>query len=277
MFIRKGIFGALGMLALLAAAQLPAQAQATIEDLAVEDSAVKNLTFEDLAVEDLAVEDLTVKNLAFEDLAENTLATEEIQATEEVQVTEDTRAEAVAFQSAPVETAPAETEAAALTYSTEEPLEAEESLEAEEPLIAQFSRRRTSVAANSSFVGIGLDIGYADDASFAVISKIAFANRIAVRPSVLIGDDVALLVPVTYDFRQYAPEAGGFQFIPYGGVGAAYNFDDDSELNLLLSAGVDVPVTRQITVNAQANLGVFNDTDFGVTVGAAYNIGNLFF
>ncbi|EDX84859.1 hypothetical protein S7335_2557 [Synechococcus sp. PCC 7335] len=263
MFVRKGIFGTLGMLALFAAAQSPAQAQANVE----------GLTVENLAVEDIAENILVIEETQFTEetqATEETQVTEDIQATEEIQITEETQSEAVALQSTLVETAPVETQAAALTSSTEEPLEAEE------PLIAQFSRRRTSGAANSSFVGIGLDIGYVDDISFAVISKIAFADRIAVRPSVLIGDDVALLVPVTYDFRQYAPEAGGFQFIPYGGLGAAYSFDDDSELNLLLSAGVDVPVARQITVNAQANLGVFNDTDFGVTIGAAYNIGNLF-
>ena len=230
MFVRKGIFGALSMLVLLAAAQLPVRAQAISQDP-----------------------------------VENTQAVEEVQTVDSVQ------AEALTIQptetsAAPVETG-AETGAAALTYPGEEgPLE-----------LAQV-RRRTQGSANSSFIGIGGDIGYADDISFAVISKIAFTNRLAVRPSVLIGDDLAVLVPVTYDFRQYAPEAGGFQFIPYGGVGAAYNSseDSDSDVNLLLSAGVDVPVSRRFTVNAQANLGVFNDTDFGVTVGAGYNIGNLF-
>ncbi len=227
MFVRKGIFGALSMLVLLAAAQLPARAQSIAQDL-VEDT----------------------------------------QAVEEVQTVESAQAEAAVSQPAAVTTPPVETEAAALTYPvTEEPLE-----------LAQSRRRRTQGVTNSSFVGVGGDIGYAGDISFAVISKIAFTNRLAVRPSVLIGNDFAVLVPVTYDFRQYAPEAGGFQFIPYGGVGAAYNSseDSDSDVNLLLSAGVDVPVSRRFTVNAQANLGVFNDTDFGVTVGAAYNIGSFF-
>ena len=247
MSVGKGIFGALGLLVLLAAPQLPAQAQATVEDLTTAQNTIE--------------ETQPVENIQM---------VEQTEVIEEIQVVEDAQFETEALQSVP-----AETGAAALTSPTEEPLAAEEPL-TEEPLeVAQFSRR-TSGVANSSFLGVGVDIGYADDVSLAIISKIALADRLAVRPSVLIGDDVALLVPVTYDFRQYAPEVGGFQFIPYGGVGAAYNFDDDSELNLLLSAGVDVPVARQITVNAQANLGVFNDTDFGVTVGAAYNIGNFF-
>lgn len=261
MFVRKGLFGGLGMLMLLASAQLPTHAQATVQDLTTAQNAVEDTqTIEDIQV---TADTRTIEAIQ---VAGDT------QIAGETEVLEDIQSEAVSLQLAPVQTAPAATEAAALTYLAEESSEAEESLE-----IAQFSRQRTRGAAtNSSFIGVGLDIGYVDDISFAVISKIAFADRIAVRPSVVIGDDVAVLVPVTYDFRQYAPEAGGFQFIPYGGIGAAYNSNEDSDFNLLLSAGVDVPVSRQITVNAQANLGVFNDTDFGVTVGAAYNIGNLF-
>ncbi|MBE9060935.1 hypothetical protein [cf. Phormidesmis sp. LEGE 11477] len=250
MFVRKGIFGALGML-LVAAAQLPAQAQTTVQDQSTAQDLVEDIQ----AVEDIPTEAALVQEIP---VAEDT------QAVEEFQAIEDEQSEAVAVLPA-VEQAPVEASAEALTYPGEESLE-----------LAQARRRTRRAAANSSFVGIGGDIGYVDDISFAVISKIAFANRLAVRPSVLIGDDLAVLVPVTYDFRQYAPEAGGFQFIPYGGLGAAYSSGDgDSDINLLLSAGVDVPVSRQVTVNAQANLGVLNDTDFGVTIGAAYNIGNL--
>ncbi|NJM96540.1 MAG: hypothetical protein HC800_04445 [Phormidesmis sp. RL_2_1] len=140
--------------------------------------------------------------------------------------------------------------------------------------LAQGRRRTSGRAANSSFIGVGADFGYADDVSFAVISKIAIADQIALRPSVLIGDDFSVLVPVTYDFVRYSAEIGGFQLIPYAGVGASYADDDDGDdFNLLLSAGADIPLSRQFTFNAQANLGVLNDTDFGVTVGVGYNFG----
>ncbi|MEM8503714.1 MAG: hypothetical protein AAF716_11250 [Cyanobacteria bacterium P01_D01_bin.1] len=253
MFVRKGIFGALSMLLLVAAAQLPAKAQVEAQaEAQVGAQVAAQATAQDL------VEGIQV--------VEGIQTVESTQAAEDVQAVEGNQTETVAAQPAVAPAVPVEG-AAALTYpNTGEPLE-----------LAQSRRRTRRSALNSSFIGGGVDIGYADDFSFAVISKIAFANRLAVRPSVLIGDDVAVLVPVTYDFRQYAPEAGGFRIVPYGGVGAAYSSgDDDSDINLLLSAGVDVPVSRQITVNAQANLGLFNDTDFGVTVGAAYNIGNLF-
>ena len=85
-----------------------------------------------------------------------------------------------------------------------------------------------------------------------------------------------MLVPVTYEFNQLAANAGGFQLRPYAGVGASdSDGDDDSDINLLLSAGVDVPISQQFTLNGQANLGVLNDTDFGATVGVGYNFGGF--
>ena len=50
---------------------------------------------------------------------------------------------------------------------------------------------------------------------------------------------------------------------------------DNENFNLLLSAGADVPLSDQFTLNAQANVGVLNDTEFGVTVGVGYNFGRL--
>lgn len=143
--------------------------------------------------------------------------------------------------------------------------------------LAQARRRtRSATVRGSDFIGIGADFGYADDVSFAVISKISINDQIAVRPSVLVGNDFAVLVPVTYEFSQFAANAGGLQLRPYAGAGVSYSDgDDNSDINLLLSAGVDVPISRQFTLNGQANLGVLNDTDFGVTVGVGYNFGGF--
>ncbi|MEL6470982.1 MAG: outer membrane beta-barrel protein [Cyanobacteria bacterium J06623_4] len=138
--------------------------------------------------------------------------------------------------------------------------------------LAQARRRGSGRVRSSDFIGVGADIGYADDVSLSVISKFSLNDRIALRPSVLIGDDFSILVPVTYDFTQANTELGDFQIRPYAGVGAAYtDNDDDDDFNLLLAAGADVPLSRQFTLNAQANLGVLNDTNFGVTVGVGYN------
>lgn len=163
----------------------------------------------------------------------------------------------------------AEESSVELTYPTAE----------EETELAQ-SRRRSRRTARSApaFLGIGGDIGTADDLSFAIISKLAFSQQFAIRPSVIFNEDLAVLVPVTYEFSQYNTEAGQFQVRPYAGVGASYlDEDDSSEIGLLLAGGVDVPLSQRFTLNAQANYaGVFSDTEnFGVTVGVGYNFGGL--
>ena len=153
---------------------------------------------------------------------------------------------------------------------------AQETIQEPEKL-AQARRRTRNAARGSNFIGIGADFGTADDFTFAAISKFALNDRVALRPSALIGDDFAVLVPVTYEFNQYAANVQGFQLRPYAGVGASYtDSDDDSNFGLLLSAGLDVPLSRRFTGNAQVNYsGVFSDDDnFGVTVGVGYNVGN---
>ncbi|MEM6449000.1 MAG: hypothetical protein AAF703_01665 [Cyanobacteria bacterium P01_D01_bin.105] len=143
--------------------------------------------------------------------------------------------------------------------------------------VAQARRRTRNASRSKDFIGVGADFGYADDVSFAVISKLSINESVAVRPSVLIGDDFSVLVPVTYEFSQLSAEVNDFQVRPYAGVGAAYSDDDEGEdFNLLLTAGVDVPISQRFTLNAQANLGVLNDTDFGVTVGIGYNFDSIF-
>jgi hypothetical protein len=110
-----------------------------------------------------------------------------------------------------------------------------------------------------------------------VISKLSLSEQVSLRPSVLIGDDLSVLVPVTFDLNTYSTDVSGFRIIPYAGVGASYqDSSDDENFNLLLSAGADVPLSQQFTLNAQANVGVLNGTDFGVTVGVGYNFGDLF-
>ena len=144
--------------------------------------------------------------------------------------------------------------------------------------IAQARRRTRGVRApGSDFVGIGADFGTASNVSFAVISKLTLRDQIAVRPSVIVGNDFAVLVPVTYDFSRFNADVQGFQIRPYAGVGASYVDNSGSSVGLLLTAGVDVPVARSFTANAQANYaGIFSDSsNFGVTVGVGYNFSGL--
>ena len=238
MSIKKGFFGAVGLALLAFGLQLPTHAQSLAES---EQSIVQEAYPTPLSkglLDDALTKSAQPMSSESEALADATFMVEP------------------------------EATAADLTYPV-----------AEEEAIAQ-SRRRTRRTASSApaFIGIGGDLGTTDDLSFAVISKLALSQQIAIRPSVLIGEDFAVLVPVTYEFSRFNTEAGRFQVRPYAGVGASYiDEDDSSELGLLLAGGVDVPISRRFTLNAQANYaGIFSDSEnLGVTVGVGYNFGGF--
>lgn len=260
MFVRKGLLGAVGLAVLVMGIQRPVRAQTVLpNEPAVESASAEQvdskLTLNELAA-DYGTADLTATEVepaawtSPESLSAEGLAP----------------ADEMAAQAQPAAT---ETEAATMASPSTE--------EAEK--LAQARRRTTrGVAGSSNYLGIGADFGTTDDISFAVISKYAFNEQVAIRPSVLIGDGFAVLVPVTYEFSRYSTNLQGFQISPYAGVGASYvDGDDDESFGLLLSGGVDVPISQRFTANAQANFaGVFTDeSNFGVTVGVGYNFGGF--
>lgn len=131
----------------------------------------------------------------------------------------------------------------------------------------------------SSYVGIGGNIGIGDgdislgETSFAVLSKIGLTRNFSIRPSVLFSEDVAILVPITYDFSFGEGPTGelGFTAAPFLGVGAAISTGDDGEVGLLLTGGIDVPISSQFTATASVNASVTGQAAVGIIVGVGYN------
>jgi hypothetical protein len=131
----------------------------------------------------------------------------------------------------------------------------------------------------SSYIGVGGNIGLGgnttlSEGSFAVISKIGLSNNFSVRPSALIGDNTVFLIPLTLDFPAESVIEDGVQQInvaPYIGAGAAISTGNDSTVGFLLSGGVDVPVSNQITANAGVNVGFIDETEVGLQLGVGYN------
>jgi hypothetical protein len=134
-------------------------------------------------------------------------------------------------------------------------------------------RSYIGVAANIGVSGGGTSLG---DGNFMVFSKVGLTNTISVRPSAVLGDNTVILVPVTYDFS-FQPAADPFSeplaIAPYIGAGAAIKTGDSSEVALLLSGGIDVPLTPQFTATAAVNAGFFNQTNVGLMLGVGYNFG----
>lgn len=135
----------------------------------------------------------------------------------------------------------------------------------------------TSTRGVSSYLGVAGNLGLGGDTalgegSFAVISKVGLTPTFSVRPAVAIGDRLTILVPVTYDFQPtQITEDTAFRFVPYGGAGVAFSTGDDSRVGLLLSGGVDFPITSNFTAVAGTNVAFMRGTEFGVMVGVGYN------
>ncbi len=127
-----------------------------------------------------------------------------------------------------------------------------------------------------SYVGIGGNIGIirgasaAGDGSFVILSKIGLNRYLSVRPSIFFGRDVSLMVPLTYDFSIKGEIVEGYPIAPFIGAGLAFTFDDDV-LSGLVTAGIDVPVTRNLTATVSTNFTVFNEFALGVLIGIGYN------
>lgn len=131
----------------------------------------------------------------------------------------------------------------------------------------------------SSYIGIGGNIGIGDgdialgQGSFAVLSKIGLTRNFSVRPSVLFSDDVAILLPITYDFSFGEGLTGDFGFTaaPFLGIGAAISTGRGGDVGLLLTGGIDVPLSSQFTATASVNASVTGQAAVGVLLGIGYN------
>lgn len=131
----------------------------------------------------------------------------------------------------------------------------------------------------ASYIGVAGNVGLSGGetalgiGNFTVISKIGFTETLSARPTVVIGDDTTVLVPVTYDFnlRPRDAVATTVTAAPYLGGGIAIATGSNSDVGPLLTAGVDVPVAERITATGAVHAGFFDRTSVGVVIGAGYN------
>lgn len=131
----------------------------------------------------------------------------------------------------------------------------------------------------SSYIGVAGNVGLSGGetalgiGNFSVISKIGFTETISARPTVVIGDDTTVLLPVTYDFnlRPRDAVAGTVTAAPYLGGGIAIATGSNSDVGPLLTAGVDVPVAERVTATGAVHAGFFDRTSVGLVIGAGYN------
>ena len=121
----------------------------------------------------------------------------------------------------------------------------------------------------SSYWGLGGNIGLDGNTSvgedaFAIISKIGLTDSLSFRPSALIDEDVTFLLPLTVDFW-------GKQVSPYLGGGLSIATGEDDTVGLLISGGLDIPLSSKFTANTAINVKFMDNTGVGLLLGVGYN------
>jgi hypothetical protein len=128
-----------------------------------------------------------------------------------------------------------------------------------------------------NYIGIGGNFGITGDSdlggrSLAIISKFGLSEVWSVRPSVLfLSNFASFLIPITYDFPPQQFLTPDLTIAPYLGGGVAITTGSDNTFGPLLTAGIDIPLSRNFTANIAANLAFIRTTDLGILVGIAYN------
>jgi hypothetical protein len=180
------------------------------------------------------------------------------------------------------------TSAIALTsYSTNTMPTAPTTATTAPPEVAQVNRN-LFVNRPWSYVGAGLNLGLEGDTdlgdtSFAIISKIAIGDNLSLRPGAIIGENVAILVPVTYDFT--VPNVDPFEAAllrPYVGGGVVFTTNDtaadegvDNNVGPMITGGLDVRFNDKWVANAGLNVGFLgDDAEFGIVIGVGYIFSN---
>jgi len=126
-----------------------------------------------------------------------------------------------------------------------------------------------------SYIGGAVNIGLGSgrtglgQTSVAIISKIGITDYLSFRPSILFTDNLTVLLPVTYDFR--GRRVGGTSVVPFLGAGVAAATRNGTSFELLLTAGVDVPISKEVTITGSLNTTVTGGSSLGLLLGIAYN------
>jgi uncharacterized surface protein with fasciclin (FAS1) repeats len=135
----------------------------------------------------------------------------------------------------------------------------------------------TAVRVKRNYIAVGGNIGLGGNTAlgsgnFAVTSKFGITNNFSIRPGAVIGDDTVFLVPITFDFAFRPTDIGGSDAVisPYIGAGVAIGTGDDTDIGLLLTGGVDYPLSSQFMITGSVNASFVDDTDVGLMLGIGY-------
>ncbi|WP_052055349.1 outer membrane protein [Myxosarcina sp. GI1] len=147
----------------------------------------------------------------------------------------------------------------------------QDSFDYEKPVIPQNQNYTNSSETTEPIVPNYVGLG-GSNRGIALDSKFALSNRFSIRP-MAIGDldsdnqNGDFTVPVTYDFQPVF----GNKLQPYAGAGLGGSTENDGSVGGVITAGVDYPINKRLTANANINYDAFGNDDTNAVVGVAAN------
>ena len=142
--------------------------------------------------------------------------------------------------------------------------------------IAQQIEPGRTTRSGSSYWGLGANIGLDGNTSvgesgLAVISKIGLTDYLSFRPSALIDDNITFLLSLTVDFWGKRFSKADLRIAPYLGGGISLATGEDDTVGLLITGGLDIPLSAKFTANTAINVNLIDNTGVGLLLGVGYN------
>ncbi|MBW4510434.1 MAG: hypothetical protein KME64_28545 [Scytonematopsis contorta HA4267-MV1] len=131
-----------------------------------------------------------------------------------------------------------------------------------------------------NYIGVGGTIGVSGSGEglshggLTIINKRDLNDFLSVRGTTVFGgdqNDSTLALTVNFPVRT---SSGQIQLVPFLGGGMLVRSQSNFEnINIrgLLTAGIDVPLSRRFTATTMVNVGLFQNTEVGVQLGLGYN------
>jgi hypothetical protein len=121
------------------------------------------------------------------------------------------------------------------------------------------------------YLGAGVRTGFNDNTLAVLDSKVKLTDlgdlTLSTRPALFLGDDVEVRWPITVE----GTAARGLY--PFGGAGIAYNVDGRSNVDPMLTGGLDIGLAQRLVMNLELNV-IFKsadtDTEFAATLNYSF-------
>lgn len=147
-----------------------------------------------------------------------------------------------------------------------------------EAIIAQRSRDEDE---RINYFGVGATIGVSDDGDtelgdggFSLVGRFSFDDQLAIHSASVLGGDSFASFALTNSFST-VDVTEQITVVPFIGAGVGIEVDD-FEVNPLVTAGVDVPISDLVTGTARVNAAFDDGTDIGVVLGVGIDVLSLF-